>query len=459
MSIRSRRSSSFQDSPTQVPVTHRRQRSISYTARSTYIDVASAETLARTILKQTRAELLSQNADTRGFTYEHLQAFLPYETCNREILRIFRSWINEPLLVPDSDLWRILRCQPSVKNSPRMKHTSVCYYRSWAMTREQLQTVLSYLENQNFFFKQAQHWMNVSRAAKPNQIFTIRYVGKTAYPSSPYARFYEDLSKGRGSMLFRRFLSALKTVFPHVYASGCPYVLIGSVIKWFPKGDEHKLEILSDIYERFLISFFKPRALLNQQQGGNSIDFIPPIEDETLFYNCGTSMVTKVQELLQPKHLSVHQQTYSLFQEVTGWIETMGSISKGKKTALNEGYLDALCFQGTPHLVNDQNIVALCGLAISKKSFDEGLGFFQGQSKSALFVSEMLGHLVGWELGDPKFTHDNIERLFTFNNLYNWTPALGKDIWVAAVSTQIAFSLLRNPTYAFVSLRNSLGVG
>ena len=255
MSTRSRRSSSFQESPTQVPVTHRRQRSASYTALSTYTDVASAETLARTILKQVWAELLSQNVDPRGFTYVHLQAFLPHETNNKEILRIFRSWINEPLLVPDSDLWQILRCQPSVKRSPQMKHTTVCYYRSWAMTREQLQNVLFHVEEQNCFFKRAQHWMSVSRIAKPDQIITIRYVGKTAYPNSPYARFYEDLRKGRGSLLFRLFLSALKTVFPHVYASRCPYLLSDSIIKWFPKEDKHKLEILGDRYERFLISF------------------------------------------------------------------------------------------------------------------------------------------------------------------------------------------------------------
>lgn len=231
MSNRSRRSSSFQEAPTQVPVTHRRQRRASYTAPSTYTDVASAETLARTILKQVRAELLSQNIDARGFTYEYLQAFLPYEADDKEVLRIFRSWISEPLLVPDSDLWQILQCQPSVKGMPRMKHTTVCYYRSWAMTREELQTVLSYLEEQNYFFKRAQHWINVSHVARPDQIITIRYVGKTAFPSSPYARFYEDLKKGRGSLFFRLFLSALKAIFPHIYASGCPYSLSGSIIK------------------------------------------------------------------------------------------------------------------------------------------------------------------------------------------------------------------------------------
>ena len=460
MSTRSRRSSSFQESPTQVPVTHRRQRSASHTALSTYTDVASAETLARTILKQVRTKLLNQNVDPRGFTYVHLQAFLPYETDNKETLRIFRSWINEPLLVPDSDLWQILRCQPSVKRSLRMKHTTVCYYRSWAMTREQLQNVLFHLEEQNCFFKRAQHWMSVSRIAKPDQIITIRYVGKTAYPSSPYARFYEDLRKGRGSLLFRLFLSALRTVFPHVYASGCPYLLSDSIIKWFPKEDKHKLEILGDRYERFLISFFNPRALLNQQQGGNSIDFIPPIEDEALFYRCGTSTVTKVQKLLHPSPWSIHHQTYSLFREVTDWIKIPGSILRNERIALNERYLDILCFQSIPHSVNNQNIVAFCGLAVSKRSFKEGLGFFQGQSKSARFVSEMLDHLIGWEQRDPRFNHRNVEVLFTFNNLFNWSPALGKDVWVASVSTQrLAFSVLWNPTYNPVSLRNSLGVG
>ena len=172
------RSSTAQESPTQAFVTHRHRRRASYTDRCTHTDIASAETLARIILRQARAELSSQNIDARGFTYEHFKPFLPAETDNERILRIFRLWVTEPLLVPDSDLRKVLRYQSCVKGSPRMRQTTVCYFRSWTMTSKQLRTLLSYLEEQKYFFEAAQYWMNVIRGTIPGKIITIRYVAK-----------------------------------------------------------------------------------------------------------------------------------------------------------------------------------------------------------------------------------------------------------------------------------------
>ena len=89
------------------------------------------------------------------------------------------------------------------------------------------------------------------------------------------------------------------------------------MIKWLLTEGSHKLEIIGDKYERFLISFLKLYALLNQQYGGNSIDFVPPIEDENLFYKCRTSTVTKAQTLLHPCSSRMRDSVRTIFQAIT----------------------------------------------------------------------------------------------------------------------------------------------
>lgn len=324
MVSRHRRSSSLPESPTQFPIIFRRPRSASVGETVEYTNATSAEKLSWIMMRQVRSEMRMQRVDMRGFTTQHLQAFLPVETNTEDHLRIFISFMKEPLLAPDSDLQSTLRCKPSLKDDPRIKYGTFCYYRSWPMTREQLQDILASLAEQGFFSRRTQHWTNIYRIARPGQVITIRYIGKTAYLSSPYQQFYEDLRKGRGSLFFRLFLSTLQSVHPQVYANGCSYLLSDSIIKWLSTEDRHKLDFIGDKYERFFVCFFKPYALLNPQYGGDSIDFVPPIEDESLFYRCRTSVVTKLQMLLHSGSSRMRDSVRTYFQEVTSWIETPG---------------------------------------------------------------------------------------------------------------------------------------
>ena len=183
-------------------------------------------------------------------------------------------------------------------------------------------------------------------------------------------------------------------------------------------------------------AFFKPYALLNQQYGGNSIDFVLPIEDESLFYKCRTSIVTKSQMFLHPSSSRMRDSVRTYFQEVTNWIETPGSISRDKTIKVNARYLDALCYQGTAQFINGQNIFAFCGLGISSTSFNKGLGFFEGQSKSANLIRDMLENFMNWEQIDGACTFKRMEPLFAFNDLFNWSPAPIKDIWIASIGDQ-----------------------
>lgn len=127
----------------------------------------------------------------------------------------------------------------------------------------------------------------------------------------------------------------------------------------------------------------------------------------------------------------------ALFREIIDWIEIKDARFDDVIQAANENYFDALCLQSTPYSVNNHTIVVFCGLAISETSFAKGLSFFQGRSKSANFIAQMLDHIIAWEYGDPKHHCQKLQTLFTLNNLYNWAPALGRDVWVASVSCYV----------------------
>ena len=113
----------------------------------------------------------------------------------------FYTPLSSILYYLDSDLLSILRCKPSLKSDPRIRYATICYYRSCPMTREQLQAYSNPLGGTKILFKRTQHWTNICRIARPGQVIAIRYIGKTAYPSSPYQRFHEELQKGRGSLV------------------------------------------------------------------------------------------------------------------------------------------------------------------------------------------------------------------------------------------------------------------
>ena len=151
MVSRRRRSSSLPENPTQIPITFRRPRSASVVQ---YTNATSAEKLSWIMMRQVRSEKQMQSVDVRGFTTQHLQAFLPVETNTEDHLHIFTSFMKEPLLVPDSDLQSILRCKPCLKGDSRIKYGTFCYYRSWPMTREQLLDILASLAEQIFSLRE-----------------------------------------------------------------------------------------------------------------------------------------------------------------------------------------------------------------------------------------------------------------------------------------------------------------
>ena len=115
----------------------------------------------------------------------------------------------------------------------------------------------------------------------PNQVNIIR---------SSDLRLMQDMRSSRSSYLLRQLHSTLQEVLPSVTRSLRSYLLCDSVLGYF---NGRPPLALIDMYERL---FFGQMSLINRQNGGVKIDFVPPVEDEVIFLRLRTSFFQKFNE-------------------------------------------------------------------------------------------------------------------------------------------------------------------
>jgi hypothetical protein len=78
------------------------------------------------------------------------------------------------------------------------------------MTCQQLRKIIRCLEGEHLEYKQIVHWKTLMHTQKPGVILTLRYVGETEAPRSPYRRFLDDATRvSICSPLLLCFLSVL----------------------------------------------------------------------------------------------------------------------------------------------------------------------------------------------------------------------------------------------------------
>ena len=144
MASRRRRTSSLQENPTQIPIIFRRPRSASVVETAEHTDILPAGKLSGMILRQVRSELWMQSVDVRSFTAQHLQASLP--KVGRQIQKTTSPYIQffHERATLGSRLWlaEYIGMQTISDKRTRIKHATTCYYRSWPITREQLDNPL-----------------------------------------------------------------------------------------------------------------------------------------------------------------------------------------------------------------------------------------------------------------------------------------------------------------------------
>ena len=333
---------------------------------------------------------------SREFTIDRYKRFLPSPTSrstDRSSLNVYNRWAVRSILVTDNELRTIVQFEISDEHSPLLKEASVCYFRSWQITKQRLSSLIQDIENQGFYFRETYHWKSYIRNIELATPVTIRYVGQVSDHSgnhqlNPHCRSRRDqnnATKGSTSMLLGTFLRTFKHLYLDILRSGRTYSLSDTYLPWMD-GSRRTIETLIDRYERFFISFFDYPLLLNQK-----------------------------------------------------WtVQRNAKFPNTEITPMSTACVETLIQQASPRTVLGHSLAAICGHSNTREAFTKGLSFFEAGSTTAKFINCTFRLLSNVEGVSHNCNRVELKNYLTFNNLYPWYPfkqSIKADVKIALIRT------------------------
>lgn len=157
-------------------------------------------------------------------------------------------------------------------------------------------------------------WVLMLKSCKPVTIVTVRYVGSTSSPRNPWKRVNKRTE--RPQSFFGMFLSILRSLFPQGLEQHKVYTIHGSSVSNFGTKTSKPCRVFfnaTDHIERYMISFFRFRTLLNRQRGGMHRMLSPSSEEEQVFRLCRTRLLGNTEEWRTSSPQDVVLQVQDLF--------------------------------------------------------------------------------------------------------------------------------------------------
>jgi len=359
---------------------------------------------------------------------EYLNYRLPSQIVDQRALDILRLWFTQPLLVPDTSLSKILRFRECTKNSPRLDSGSVSYFRSWTMQASEFRRLIEDFATQGH---STDHWNQISiMQCSDDKTITVRYVGTTCAPRSPWKRaMIDDVGNSTGIALFQ---AALYRLLPEIAKSQRVYVLEDTRISGTKKNSlfHSALQLLEDDFERSMIHFFGPQTLLNRQLGGKTAVWSPSDKDESTFLKCQTQLLFQLEHSSVTENLEVTNQITNIFNS---WF-TYGAEQIWKDALPPNMYIINTYKQAIPKQIGGVFLAAICALEPPRASILDGEPFFSGKRKTSQLVNTILKSVASLENAENGHNVNVIQSLIGFNQLLNWPGLDGAPLDMSKVS-------------------------
>lgn len=293
----------------------------------------TSETLSVKIFEDVKAQLDNRGVDTRPITAASMNSFLlkPHDTGPQR--EIFKRFTSTPITVPDREIAQIFRIKRS-RNSDGLQKGSVCYYRSWSITKKELQIIIDGLKQDGFNFPQLESWKCQLKGMQEDERVWILYVGQTN-SITPFQRCAKSTKWPKSRAILS---NAFKLCHEAVDLDGSKnvrvFVLCDTDTSWlFEKGTSELLaksnQRITDSYERFLITLFGSSSLLNTQAGGNRLSFTPSATDRSMLSTIGTTVLETLSRSVYdyPKSLQLSAPEYGKYFHRTSWQKQIFSTS------------------------------------------------------------------------------------------------------------------------------------
>jgi hypothetical protein len=340
---------------------------------------------------------------------------------------LWKEWLADPLLVPNSQLSRMLELVECTKTSPLPPTCTgghITYFRSWELSRAQFGRIIDAMFSVETQIDElsasdqlrASAWHYALKRSKGNAVFTIRYVGTTLWPATPWKRMTQA-NERKGSLVsaFSAYVQKYtpENAFPKVFAIVGTFVPKASDNQLYRKG----LEELAYGYERFFISFFRPNTLLNRQPGGKSNVHHHDVEVETVFLRSQTALISQLDMCRLTQSTKVKADVTKSFN--LWWEYAHKSIFSVNYPVPSGSYIASTYTQALPQEVEGACLAVICGEDPPEKTLKDAAPFLAGARGTSDLVISVLSYLASLECGKIYANIQNLRDIFGFNQLFN----------------------------------------
>ncbi|OAP53778.1 hypothetical protein AYL99_12021 [Fonsecaea erecta] len=177
---------------------------------------------------------------------------------------------------------------------------------------------------------------------------------------------------------------------------------------------------ITDSFERFLIALFGSSSLLNTQPGGRRLDFIPSRTELALLSNSSTAVMQKISEsVLTNANEHIKLRLSAIAETICDWVRD--EVPENKLTEANLQHVKThYVKQASSDLLHGFCISAIVGDTVTEQAIRENTGFFDGDSATQELLRSYLGECVDCETDFASKHLDDLLRLVSFANVFNW---------------------------------------
>ncbi|RLL97717.1 hypothetical protein CFD26_106903 [Aspergillus turcosus] len=255
------------------------------------------------------------------------------------------------------------------------------YIRSWVFEPWQLLCVVRTLRGKGFCFPELDEWEFQCCLSRWGRV-TVRYVGMIKGRRDFVQRSQLDIDEKPPSSLFGAFRDTVRRIFPGVHERLDIHELPQMAVSVIGSPDAVGNQLVADDIERLLIQLFDNKSLLNLQDGGQYINYLPDTDDEKLY----TSM--------KPSAFERFSRDCTLFPEHK-WrvlVDDFLEIEKHARTHaelyfFHEAYFQAMQEEARPYQFLGNTVLLFLGEELSQKHLRAGHTFIHGSASASVLES------------------------------------------------------------------------
>ena len=386
-------SSSFPTVPaTRVAVLKRRRvktKDIPYYVATTPLSSGNSPSEFRAaVFNELKDRMEKCNIDTANLSEATLCFCLPKNTANRDD---WAAFLENPLLVPDDQLARMMHLHPSDQDTPRPPpDTTIYYVRSFCLLVRELYDILSRMETEGKGYIKAGTWKTLTEDLAQEDVVFIRYCGMTASRSA-YSRHRDDLSGGEGAAK-SKFLQAMADMYPEAVHGAAIFELPEAMID-FPVDS-----IVTDTREQALIAAFHLDSLLNTQKGGKWASYTPVGGDELTFLSLRARLSASLPGMTIECTEDTKAQIQKIFEEIQEYAHDHPISTNTVTSGYSNEYRDLAAKQAQAAVLNNGNSILLSiAMDIPMQGFLHPEYFYSGQLRTSHAVTSIINHMAYWE--------------------------------------------------------------